>query len=334
MHISYSTNLGNLNTNTGYGAAGFGVVTSLQALGHRVTFKDPTAPVEIAFCMPDFSEWSSPNAYHIQYTPWESTKLKPGWLEAFNENCDEVWTTSPLVKEWYEAEGVVKPLYVYEHGIDPDYTQRRRRRGDKLRFLHIGEPAVRKGGQMAFDSFRNVFGDRDDVSLTIKAWNNSNIRIYKKGNHIIGNPDLLGNVNVIKEDFNRAAMVFLMHSHDVLVYPSWGEGFGFIPLEALATGMPVISPSAWAPYSRYLLPELALESTLVDSPWPNEHPGQMFQPTVEGLENAMVDAESDFNRLAGLAYRNSFAVHKDYDWQNVTKVAWERIEKKFDALAE
>jgi glycosyltransferase involved in cell wall biosynthesis len=329
MKISFSTNPGNLNTNTGYGVAGFNIVQSLQRLGHQVTFQDPAAVVEIAMCMPDFSSWSNKDAYHIQYTPWESTQLKPGWLEAFNENSDEVWTTSPLIAKWYKEAGVSKPIFVYEHGISKDWTPRRRKRDNRLNILHVGEPAVRKGGQMVYEAFREVFDGREDVHLTIKAWNRSNVRHYK-GQNIIGLPhEVTPNVTTIYNDFNTAEMVFLMHRHDALVYPSWGEGFGFIPLEAMATGLPTIVSGAWAPYERFILPDLNLESQLVDSPWPLEHPGKMFKPDYNDLLYRLKMLDEDYDRLAGRAYRNSFYVHKEYTWDAQTEAAWDRIVKKF-----
>src|SRR6476469_11222229 len=115
MKISFVTALGNLTLTNGYGIAGFNMIKALQRLGHEVPFADDTAPVEIAFCQPDYSEWSNPDAYHIQYTPWESDELPDGWVDAFNDNCDEVWTPSPLIAKWYREAGVEKPIYVYEH---------------------------------------------------------------------------------------------------------------------------------------------------------------------------------------------------------------------------
>lgn len=333
MNISFSTNFGNLNTNTGYGIAGFGVVQSLQRLGHTVKFQDPEAPVEIALCQPDYSDWSNENAYHIQYTPWESTELKEGWLEAFNETCDEVWTTSPLIARWYQEAGVERPIHVYEHGIDHTFAPRRRRwdRGERLRILHMGEPASRKGGQMAYEAFRDVFKDRKDVMLTIKAWNRSNVRVYK-GDSILGLPHQLHeNVQTIYNDLNTAGIANLMHRHHALVYPSWGEGFGFIPLEAMATGLPTIVPTSWAPYARLVLPELSLSSSLVDSPWQKEHPGKMYYPNYDDLVERfrMLDSR-DYDKIAGRAYRNAFKVHEEYDWDKVTHDAWDRIIKEFE----
>ena len=329
MHISFNTSPSGLNLDTGYGLAGFGIVTSLQRCGHTVTFKDSTAPVEIAFCMPDDAEWSNPTAYHIQMTPWESTKLKPGWAINFNK-ADEVWATSQWVADVYRAEGVTVPVYVYEHGIDLDWTPRRRRAGNVIKFLHVGEPAPRKGGQMAMEAFHDVFGDRKDVSLTIKAWRYSAIRVYDRQGSIVGLPqDVYPNVKAIYNNLEGPEMVYLFHQHDVLVYPSMGEGFGLIPLQALATGMPTICTEAWAPYRRFLSPELALESTLVDSPHPIMHPGCFYLPDYEGLKKSYRYAADNFDRLAGVAYKNSFIVRDEYSWDYLTQKAFKHIVEMF-----
>lgn len=331
MEISFITNIGNLTLANGYGVAGFNVVTSLQRLGHTVPFASETAPVEIAFCQPDYSDWSNPDAYHIQYTPWESDEVPEEWIEAFNENCDEVWTPSPLVAQWYKDAGIVKPIFVYEHGIDHMWARKRRQRDGVLKFLHMGEPAPRKGGQMAMEAFRAVFGDRTDVSLTIKAWNRSDIRVYsKRGKSILGSPHrLYNNVETVYDELEPEALVRMVHEHDVLIYPGWGEGFGLIPLQALATGMPTICTEAWAPYKRFLDPKLSLGSRLVNSPWPQVHTGRMFEPSKEDLHFALKEVEENFDYHAGKAYKNSFGVHAEYDWDNLTEAAFDRIVTKF-----
>jgi len=55
-------------------------------------------------------------------------------------------------------------------------------------------------------------------------------------------------------------LVNLYHTHHCLVYPTWGEGFGFIPLQGLASGMPTITTYPWANYEKYIGP-LKLKST-------------------------------------------------------------------------
>lgn len=324
MKISYSTLPGNLRLNNGYGYAGYHIVTSLQALGHDVPFKDRTAPVQIHFSQPVWYDFY-PEQYKIGYTPWESSELPVGWLEEFNA-LDELWTPSPLIAKWYREAGVEVPIKVYEHGVDKIWTPKRRRRGDKLKFLHVGEPAPRKGGQMTLDAFREAFGDRTDVHLTIKAFGRNNTRAPG----LERSPQkAYKNVSLITREYSEEELVFLHHNHDALVYPGWGEGFGLIPIQALATGMPTICTGAWAPYSRFILPELTLSSKLVDSPWPQVHNGKMFEPSYDDLVKAFLSIDSNYDMLAGRSFKNSFNVVTEYDWIELTRNAFADIVEKF-----
>lgn len=324
MKISYSTIPGNLRLDNGYGVAGYGVVTALKALGHQVPFKDPTARVQIHFSQPEWYDFSD-GQYKIGYTPWESTGLPVGWLEAFND-LDELWTPSPLIASWYREAGVEVPIKVYEHGVDHIWEPVRRRRRNVLKFLSVAEPAPRKGGQMAYDAFREAFGDREDVHLTIKAFNRSTVRAHGPER----NPAMAHkNVSVITRPYELEELVFLFQSHDAFVGNSYGEGFGLPHLQALATGSMTICTEAWAPYKRFLLPELALGSKLIDSPWPHVHVGKMFEPSFDDLVNAYKAVDENYDQLAGRSFKNAFQVHKDYDWVSLTRDAFEPIVQKF-----
>lgn len=331
MRISFTTLPENLTLANGYGYAGFKMVTSLQKLGHSVPFGDDSAPVEIAFNQPDHQTWSGTKAYRIQYTPWESTALHPGWLEGFCE-ADEVWTPSPLIAKWFNEAGVDRDIRVYEHGVDPIWRPRRRRASDKIRFLHHGEPAPRKGGQMALDAFRAAFGDRDDVHLTFKAHSYSAMRVRDSQGSILGLPHIMyDNVSFFNQEFDLETQLIPMYQmHDVMVYPSYGEGFGLIPLQAMATGAITICTEAWAPYSRFLLDGCKLQSVLGDSPWQELHPGKLFHPNFDHLVETYRYVYDNIDKLREQAYANSFRVHKEYDWLKLTECAFRHIVKKFE----
>ena len=327
MKISFSTVPGNLNVNNGYGYAGFNMIKALQRLGHEVPFKDPTAKVQIHFSQPTWFDLED-HQYNIGYTPWESNILPEGWLRGFN-SCDEVWTTSPLIAKWYKEAGVEPPIFVYEHGVDHNWSPYRRRRDGVLRLLHHGEPAPRKGGQMAVNAFREVFGNRDDVHLTIKSYGETWVRAKDRSGSIIGPVTIYNNVSLIEQNLDESALIGLYHAHHALVYPGYGEGYGLSPQQALATGMPTICTEAWAPYKDYLIPELALDSTLIDSPWPMVHPGKMFEPSYENLVESLRELDRNYDRYAGKAFRNAYRVHDKYDWDNLTREAFAHVVEKF-----
>ena len=324
MKISYHTVGSNLDKTRGYGNAGFQVVTSLQALGHEVPFDDSDAPVQISFCQPTSYNFH-PGQYRIGYTPWESTELPDGWLDAMNA-CDEVWATSNWVANVYLDSGVTAPIKVYEHGLDPRWKPVKRKRNGKIKFLHIGEPALRKGGQMAVDAFRAVFGDSEDVHLTIKAYHQHFLRSWKDGK-VLSPDKVYNNVSIIEENLHFSELMELYTSHDVLVYPSYGEGFGFIPLQALGTGMPVVCTDAWAPYKKFLGP-LRVRGRWDRSIWAL-HPGDVYYPDYDELKQSLAFAAHDFDFLSGYYYAQANDVHKAYNWLDLTEKAFAPVVSMF-----
>ena len=167
MDISFSTPVINLKTSNGYGHAASKIIDSLKRLGHNAPFQDARAKVQLNFSQPIYYKLHR-NQYQISYTPWESTAIPKEWFE-YLDNCDEVWTTSNWCKEVFEANGI-KDVKVYPHGIDPMWRPKKRNieHGRPIKFLHVGEPAPRKAGQMVVDAFISLYGNNPFYSLTIK----------------------------------------------------------------------------------------------------------------------------------------------------------------------
>ena len=320
MDISFYTIKRNRDTSIGYGGAGFKIITSLQELGHRVLFDNPDCRVQLCFTPPHTYRWH-PGQYRIGMSPWESTELPHNWLQNMND-CDEVWATSEWTADVFRNSGVTKPVYVYEHGLESKWAPVQRNRGDVVKFLHQGEPALRKGGQMAVDAFRAAFGDRTDVHLTVKAYYQHNIGVWQHGFFL--KPDYAyDNVTVITGNLSSQELIDLYAEHDVLVYPSYGEGFGLIPLQALGTGMPVISTGEWAPYRRFLEP-LELYGRWDRSVW-SLHPGNVLYPNYDMLVGLYRHAFNNIETLQEKFYKQADEVHKAYNWVEKTEQAMEHI---------
>ena len=166
---------------------------------------------------------------------------------------------------------------------------------------------------MAVEAFRAAFGGRTDVSLTVKA--------YRKP----GSTFDFNNVTTVEGSVSTEELVQLYHDHHALVYPSWGEGFGMIPLEALGTGMPVICTEAWAPYKDYIIP---LSSTAHPSPWKIHH-GNMYKPDYDELVSLYRMVYDGYEGVAARAWEQTPALHAEFDWSQLTKNAFEHIVQKF-----
>lgn len=319
------THAGGLDTAQGYGVAGEQIVSALQRLGHTTPFNRAESPIGFNFTQPYYFAVSY-NQYKIGYTPWESTQLHDGWLDSMNM-MDEIWTTSDWCAKYFALAGVKPPIYVYEHGIDHKWSNFRRKPGKVLKFLHHGEPATRKCGPLVFQAFTELFGNDERYSLTIKSNGMSTIRAKRLDNTIARPEEVYKNVRVVPEMLELEQLISLYHMHDVLVYPSFGEGFGLIPLQGMATGMPVILNPTWAPYRDFSV-GLDVEDSLVDSPWPNLHPGKMLEPSLDSIKEQMLCVAIDFERYSDEAYETSPAIHEAYDWTDLTRIAFAHVSEK------
>lgn len=326
MKISYNTDFGHLNRNVGYGEAGYQIIQSLQRLGHQVFFNDGRPDVEIFFSQPEYWEFSRKDQYKIGYAPWESSEIPDYWLQHLGQ-ADEVWTTSPQCQKWFEECGV-DGVKVYPHGLDAIWTPQRRVVKDKLTFLHVGEPAKRKDAQLVVDIFMELFADNNEVELIIKGQNTNTTVVRNKSGDTVGSVAEVNNIKVITDDIPIDELVDLYKSAHCLVYPSWGEGFGFIPLQAMGTGMPTICTAEWAPYKNYLH-DLAIDSTIQPSPWPEMHPGNMFKPDKNHLKAKMLDVYENYANYSDIFYNQAALVHEEYNWDTLTKEAFKNIVKVF-----
>lgn len=315
ISIGSRTSTADIKGMNGYGYATKCMIKSLTSLGYHVSDNDSTADVEVWFDQPHHWKFS-PGTYKIGYHPWESTLLLPGWADIMNE-CDEIWTPSPVIADWYRRYNNVKvPIYVYEHGVEHDWAPRERKVDDVMRFLHVGGE-TRKGGWDAMRLFRDVFTNKSDVEFTLKINNQSWLGI-----------DRVGKLNIINKPLPFPDLQQLFYDSHVYVYPSWGEGFGLTPLQAMATGMPTICTAAWAPYRHYLDPDLKLSSELKTSTWEKIHPGKMFRPDFDDIADRMLYAYGNYNEVSEFAMSQTAEIHREYDWDSLTRATFESLEKR------
>lgn len=321
MKISFNTPIAanKIRNNDGYGYGTERILASLRNLGYEVTENDASADVGFVFNQPQHAKYYG-SQYRILLHPWESTLLMPDWPGIMNE-CDEVWSPSPLIGEWYRTyNGVVKPIYTYEHGIDSAWEPQERKVTDRLRFLHVGGEAYRKGLPETLKAFRAAFPDPDKAGVEItyklgEAGRGFNLAHHRGTNTISG-----------KMPFKE--LLDLHYSHNIFVYPSWGEGFGFNPFQAMATGMPAIVTAGWAPYQRFIDPQLVVDTNIEDSPWPNVHPGKMFKPEFDDLVDRLRYAADNYDSVYARAQAVAPKIHEEYAWDTVTKTTFEALENR------
>lgn len=299
-----------VSAHNGYGYAAQKCKESLAELGHEVGWRDPTADVEINFIQPENWYWTGVD-YRIGYLPWESTGLRDGWVKSLNE-VDEVWTPSPVIAQWFMDAGVTRPVKVYEHGVEALWTPHQRPTDDRFRVLHHGAEALRKGGNETIKAFMSTLWE-EEATLVMKMMLKQ-FRVHDT-EHI--------HIHKTKLPINE--LVDLYHSCHMFCYPSWGEGFGLTPLQAMATGMPVLVTEGWAPYERFLDSNNRIKSELVDSPWVHHHPGKMFKPDQDDLQDKLRWHFDNREKSAQRAIAKVQTIQYEYDWLRLTEQAFAHL---------
>lgn len=121
------------------------------------------------------------------------------------------------------------PLWVDHSFWQPDRTYKKEENtSSRLRLLFVGEWSLRKGLPFLFRALASL---PRAVTLTLVGVSSNEFPI----------PDRVGCVKVqALGAVNKAKLRTLYSSHDLLVLPSIADSFGFVALEAMACGLPVL----------------------------------------------------------------------------------------------
>jgi glycosyltransferase involved in cell wall biosynthesis len=274
---------------------------------------------------------------------WESTIVPPTW-KRFSRRYDEFWTANYYGAAAMERSGISpKKIHVMEHGVDSSiWTPTLRGHSNKIRFLHIDSDNPRKRSDLVLEAFKKAFGDNPDYELTLKysLVNAKNTDTFPKSSVDWSRQDILEhhgewyrNVRRIRELTTTEDLVKLYHFHDVLVYPSEGEGFGLIPLQALATGMPTISTGIWPSYEKYINGNI-IDSKFGKSTYIERFPGDCIIPDLDSTVELMKSVANNIEKQSELFYSRVPEIQEEYSWENkvvpVIKKLYRRVPDKFN----
>lgn len=333
MEVSFTTaaeEMSNLKDDVkdlnGYSHASYQIFQAFKKFGIDVKIGRVSSPVGISMGFPSDYKFT-PNQYKIGYTAWESTELREGWKDRML-SCNDIWATSTWTANVFKERLGKEDIHVYPHGIDIDWRPVKRKRKNVFRFLHVGEPQVRKNGQMVVEAFAELFGNNPEYQLILKCSNINTTRVFYDDGSIAGGPDVrYSNINIITAPLTHAQMIELYYKTDAMVYPTMGEGFGFIPLQSLATGMPTISTYEWAEYKKYIT--VPLETKLGLTEYPAIHPGNLYHVDKEDLKKSMISIVDNYDSYVKESFKNAFKIHMEYDWDRVTEPTVERLKNIF-----
>lgn len=319
-----------MDRQVGYGEASYYIYKTFKELGVDVELEAERADIELSFADPGNYIFHDPSSYKIGYSAWESTEMS----QNFKSNvvsCDELWGTSYWITDIYKKLFPNKKIFTYQHGISNSWKPKLRKEAHKpFTFFHIGEPYSRKDAQMVVDAFVELFGHNPNFRLVLKCHKINTTRVKHPRGYDLSPAALYDNIIEISGGLSEEQMIGLYDQSDVFVYPSWGEGFGFQPLQALAMGMPVISVDGWADYRDYITWPVNYRWQV--SPWQSKHPGLMLEPSKENLKKQMMEAVENYEKVLPQTFKNAIKIHEEYDWTKVTKPAVERLHDIYNNL--
>jgi len=184
-----------------------------------------------------------PFPWCIGLTMFETTQPPRSWAEPMNK-CRRIIVPCKQNKEAFEGIGVKVPIHVVPLGVDPKKWRFVDRAGmgragplPKFTFLMSAGLTYRKNPVGAAKAFVAAFPREGDVRLILKTRGaQSSGGFWTWASEIPDDP----RIEVVREESTPYQMYCWMAVANAFVFPSKGEGFGLTPLQAMATGLPVI----------------------------------------------------------------------------------------------
>ena len=136
--------------------------------------------------------------------------------------------------------GVDTSMFVPLHRDDEDSVAThkgiRSRYGGSRLLLAVGRLAARKGYGLLLRAFANIHSSDSQIRLVIVGRGHLRSRLQRQA-RALGVADAV----TIESGMPFEELAALFRSADLVVYPSYYEGQGLIPLEAMASGTPVVT---------------------------------------------------------------------------------------------
>lgn len=175
------------------------------------------------------------------YPEWSFNlkKKKPRYLEleyAEMRDSDQIVVASSFSRFTYVQQGIpAEKIVVIPYGVEADKFRFSQKSIEtkKLRFVFVGLVDARKGVPLLLDAWREISHENAELTL-IGPVSNSIRAIIQQFDPSI---KIIGRLS-----FDEICL--RLTEYDVLVFPSFFEGFGLVIPESMAAGLPVIVTDA------------------------------------------------------------------------------------------
>lgn len=319
---------GHVDTLTGYGQILVGLVQRLQergipvavvpmhvwdgeaAWGHElpasvseVLYRESPDDWEVLFAPPAHS--GLPGKRTVHFTMWESNRLPREFVDNLNRQ-KAVFVPSEWCQTSFDAAGVSVPIHKVPLAVDTDVFKSKKLYAEDFdgplvlgtggRTAHGG---LRKGIFQVYEAFQIAFPQDEDVRLEIKIFPDCVL------------PEIQDpRVKVIREAWSDAQMAAWYQGLDAYVSCAAAEGFGLMPLQAMACGVPVFAVAKTG-HAEYLDSTVgaccgySLRQAEQVAPENGYYAGYWYVPDLESVASKMRVAYEDRANDQGLVRRTT-----------------------------
>jgi glycosyltransferase involved in cell wall biosynthesis len=275
----------------------------------------------------------------LAYTMYEATILHPDFKRNMHK-FDGLIVPSDWCKKVFEDNGYKGPIFVVPLGVNPDDWPLLDRPVDRKPFRILWQGAVindRKGGPLVLKVFNDL--NLPDSELWLKFNPHYTISRIEWDlwldkqclEQILVYPYQVKKINDIRvrscgRAFKQKELRRFLSHADLSIYPSFGEGFGLIPLEHMATGLPVILADN-SGMSMYANPEYCwpISCKAKCSSFGQEH-GVDYLADEDEIKRAILWAYENRVDMRALGERASAWVRENWTYEKAARKLIETLE--------
>lgn len=276
----------------------------------------------------------------VLWAIFESDRLPADYVAYLRDNAHVVWVPSEWGKGVLVEAGIDPAIIdVVPEGVNPrnyhPFLRPKREPGAKpFRFLSVGKFEERKAYRALLEAFKQAFDNDPDVQLILKADYFLKFEQKKAELEALVRSMGLSNVQMLWGEFNPD-MLFALYNHaDAFVFPSRAEGWGLPLIEAMATGLPVITTfySGHTEFLRHVedsILKVDYDLEVIDDPefhgyWPQlrETGARWAAPRVQSIAiqmRAIVDSYPEWRASAESAAQT---IRYDCGWAKAAEIGY------------
>lgn len=292
-------------------------------IGHEIKDQLQNADIVISNTLP--TDYTKIKKYNIGFTYWETTQLPKYWIPQMN-SMNEIWTTSDFIKNVFLDSGVKVAVKSFKLGINEVvFKQIDPVIKNKFIFIHDGSPSLRKNTDIVIKAFLNLFKNDDNYHLIIKSIGPTNARI-RDGKSIVGSVYNHPQISVIDETITDNEIFNLYSEAHCMLYPTSGEGWGMMPFQSIAMGIPTICTnfSACTEFAHLSYP-LDFKLSEENMPGIYQNAGLWAMPDFDDLCDKMLYIVNHYDEAKAKTKIGSDYIQQNMKWSDIGKDYYDRL---------